>query len=276
MSAVKMWDRIFLAAAFAGLLLASAWTGWCRWAGGAASRGERATVSGDTYHPGEVPVGETKMSAWEIPPASHGRSEWACDLFTPPEISYDPQTRQFVIVPHRLENSVPVETFGLQLTEVGRAPFRLQLVGFMGNESNPLGLFENQETTELIVARAGSRVHALEVAILTFEIKYEQRQSPERMSFREKIAMARVRDERTGEEVALTDRERGYAGPLIVTLVTDASPADRHELRAGERLELDDVSYELEKAELVPPHAELIKRDADQAVLEKRILTVLR
>ncbi len=234
------------------------------------------TLSRDTYHPDELPMGEMKRSAWETPSSPTRRSEWTCDLFTPPEISYDPQTRQFVVVPPRLEKNVPAGTFGLQLAEVSRAPFRMQLVGFMGNESNALGLFENQETTELIVARAGSPVRSLEVTILAFEVKYEQRQSPDRMSFREKVAIARVRDERTGEEVALTDRERGYAGPLIVTLVTDTSPADRHELRAGERLELDDVSYELEKAELAPPRAELIKRDADQAVLEKRILTVLR
>ena len=154
--------------------------------------------------------------------------------------------------------------------------FRAQLVGYVGSEAHALGLFENRETTGLVLARSGTRVPGLAMTVLAVEVKYHMVEAEGRASLRERTVTARVRDDLTGEEIMLTDREPGYAGPLVVTVVPEGSREEHYELHPGESLEWEDVSYELEAAELTPPLAVLAKVDSDRVILEKRMLTLVR
>jgi len=273
---LKAWDKIILGVATGAMLLSGAW------AGRQASHLKRQTEKEvRAFSPGLYPAIEIRSarqgaSEWEKPSAQSQGGEWIYDVFTPPEIDYHPKLNKYSVAPPPTEEPARTGAFGLELAGVRRDLFRAQLVGYVGSEAHALGLFEDRETTGLVLARSGTRVPGLAMTVLAVEMKYRPVEAEGRASLQERTATARVRDDLTGEEVTLTDCEPGYAGPLVVTVVPEGSGEEHHELHPGESLEREGVSYELEGAELAPPRAVVAKVDSDRVILEKRILTLVR
>jgi hypothetical protein len=192
---------------------------------------------------------ERKTAIWPEPvPQARGR-EWIFDLFTPPEIFYAEDSRQFSVIPPRLAAVAAKpepDDFGLTLVGVRREPYRLQLVGFLGDEGNALGAFENILSTEHFLARSGHRVPALGLTIEDFAVKRLSTMSGPSDRSAGLTAVAVVRDDETGEHVSLTSDLRCEAGERVAILRSAGSDEQTVELREGETAEIGAVRYRVD------------------------------
>jgi hypothetical protein len=161
--------------------------------------------------PAESSDDAARIVRWPEPMPQPGGDAWLYDVFTPPEIFYRPATGEFTVTPLSASVQQRVENPGEKETEAPlRVPFRLQLVGYMGNEGNYVGTFENVLTTEHFLARGGYRVPSLGLTIVDFQVRLMDADQPDAAGVRVPVATAVVRDEQAGRDVILTDRERVF------------------------------------------------------------------
>jgi len=99
-------------------------------------------------------------------------------VFTPPEIYYDGRSREFSVTPPTTSEAAARD----DSRPAPAAPFRLQLVGFVGGEGSYRGMFENLATTEHFLARSGRALPELEVTIRDFQVQRVRRESPDGMA----------------------------------------------------------------------------------------------
>jgi hypothetical protein len=203
------YEKVLVAVALAALLLACAWTRqnaprlMSMTAGPLVQALPYAAVAGGTA--------ETENPDWDRPPAQKRGPDWVYEMFTPPEIYYDGRSREFSVTPPVTPG--PETETNPEPAVAPLEPFRLQLVGFVGGEGSYLGAFENVATTEHILARSGRTLPELAVTIRDFQVKRVRREPDDSMPTSELIATAVVRDERTGDDVVLTNLERAYVRP---------------------------------------------------------------
>jgi len=178
-------------------------------------RGKSAPIfPGEGYRPAVFKSVASPRRAWSAPISQARGAEWVYDVFTPPEIYYDPRSKEFTVTPPRAPAAELPDDDG-PAPAVRPTAFRLQLVGFVGGEGNYLGTFENLGTTEHILARGGRALPELGLTIRDFQVKSVRRESADSMAANELVATAVVRDERTGADVVLTNLERVYLRPGI-------------------------------------------------------------
>jgi hypothetical protein len=170
-------------------------------------------IAAARYVPAAPTPREAEPPGWNRPPSQQRGDEWVYEMFTPPEIFYDPRSREFSVKPPA---TLTPETETTPVPVIAPPePFRLQLVGFVGGEGSYLGTFENLTTTEYILARGGRALPDLGVTIRDFQVKRVRREPEDSMATSELMATAIVRDERTGEDVVLTNLERAYVRPRV-------------------------------------------------------------
>lgn len=270
-------DRLLLGGALAVALASAGWFGWQAWRPGGRAAAPAIRLSGASYTPSGRDAPEVKAVTWEAPAAQHRGAEWVYEVFTPPEIYYDPHTQAFSITPPALtaeteEKPPEPPPFGLELREVRRPLFRVQLVGFVGGEGSYRGLFENALTTETFLADGGRRLPGLDVTIDRFEVRRTPVALPDSMTTNRLVATAVLRDERSGETIVLTDRERCHTGTLIAIVAADPS-AEPREVREGETIELAGARYKIDKIQLAPPAIDVTKETSETPQTEVRTLT---
>lgn len=187
------------------------------------------------------------VGAWPALPASDHADSWRFDVFTPPQIYFDPATGRFsVSPPESVELSEePLQSpFGVSLLAVDRQPFRLQLVGYAGEVEAPWGIFANEVSGEGIVAQAGFRFADLGLALKQLEIKREDLIVPDSMPLREIVAVALVEDQREGKTVRLTSGYPAWTERPKATIRIESS-GEHRVVEAGNRLELGEAVVEI-------------------------------
>ncbi len=209
MSSVRHPERIWLVLSLVALLGAG---GWARCNPPRPLQTKAGPpIEAAPYLPTERVPRDVGAAGWNRPPSQQRGGEWVYEMFTPPEIFYDPRSREFSVKPPAM---LAPETEVIPAPVIAPpAPFRLQLVGFVGGEGSYLGTFENLATTEHILARSGRTLPDLGVTIRDFQVKRVRREPEDSMATSELMATAVVRDDRTGEDVVLTNLERAYARP---------------------------------------------------------------
>lgn len=209
--------------------------------------------------PGPVP------GRWPAPAAQSRGTLWSFGLFTPPEIHFDRTESSFLIIPPEVvpdaTTSTPVAEsagLGLKLHAVQREPYPLQLVGYIGDESDLLGTFANAVTGETLVLRAGARIAAPALSVERLELVRESEQRPESMSIRENKLRAELRENRTGRRVNLQQGVVAYTGRLqaVISTATDLSARAWHE---GETITAGENRFRIEKIRLAPPAVDVTK-----------------
>lgn len=223
------------AALMAGLTLAV-------WAALAQRRLERWRVplsdelAGAVYRTNQPVTSEEPTLTWAASPAQSQRADWGYDIFTPPEIYYDPQTAAFMATPTVATSedvSVLEESFGVELVAIKVNLFRLQIVGYVGGPGDYRGTFIDAESGETLVVPAGKTLPRLGVRIEAITVERLQTPTAEGAVLTEWVATAIVRDERRGETVVLNSREkRVVSAPQAV--LRDSATGEEVELRAGE------------------------------------------
>jgi hypothetical protein len=214
-----------------------------------------------------------KTRAWTAPaPQSRGR-EWLYDVFTPPEIFFNARTRQFTVrPPSSLVDEELEEAFGLDLIAVQPEPFRLQLIGYVGEEGNWRGMFENLLSREVLLAGAGHRLPNLALSIKNLEVRPHPIALAESMTTRQRVATAVVYDERAGHDVTITHRERHFTG-TVSAFVAAAGQAATREVRAGESFKLGDATFTVERVQLSPPAIEVTRQSPHRSQPDRRVIT---
>lgn len=237
-----------------------------------ARRAESHEPVSRAYAPLIEPAASPGDGPWMPPPAQSRGPDWIFDAFTPPEIFYHSPSGAFTLRPPVVvESDVTVEAFGLELVAVRPEPFRFQLIGHAGGDGDWRGLFENVLTGEVLLAAAGRRVPELDVAVVELDVRPRETPLAESMTTRQRIATARVRDERTGGELTLSERERRLSdSPSALVATQDA--ATIREVRAGDSFAIGDATYRIESVQLSPASIDVEKSTAHPQPSERRTL----
>ncbi len=198
---------------------------------------------------------------WEAP-VVNGDAEWGYDLFTPPEIFYDAALGRWSArriekrEGERIENLNTPAAAAFELVRTKVEPFRVQLVGFVETGEGEWGVFEDAETAGVVLAGAGKRLAELEVAIETLVVERAERVWPESMAVNVLVAKAKVRDERTGGTLWLTNVERAWVSDPVAVVKRIGGDEERV-VRVGDEIAGDDAAYRVIRIEQSPPAIEL-------------------
>lgn len=210
---------------------------------------------------------------WREPDPPSDDPTGVADLFTPPTLFRDARTGRLSTTPPQPAGLEPDHAgFGLELVAVWREPFRLQLVGYVGETGSHLGIFERTDTGAIRLARGGGPFDDLELQLLRFEVRREMDAAPGRTPLTGRVAVAEVLDRRTGEVVSLSSRRRRETGPLRGRVRVTAT-GETHDLAVGARLSAAGADYRLVALHESPPAAEVSRVVAGVAA-ESRHLTV--
>lgn len=222
------------------------------------------------------PVGLDPARLWAQPAPQRSGPNWIYEVFTSPYIYYNKVTRELDAVAPI--NIPPPKTFGLDLVAVMPGPFRLQLVGYKGQD----GLFRNLPGHDDVIARAGRVVTDLNLEIRDFQVKDLPLDEADPASPRRTVAVATVADTNTGETTRLTTMGITMGGPPIAMLKTSDAPGHRgvpltRGLVAGDTY-VDPASgdtFKIDKVTENPATVTIIKTSADGAVETPKLLNPL-
>lgn len=196
----------------------------------------------------------TASCRWTEPPAQKRGRGWIYDVFTPPSLCYEPRARMLSAIPATdAARMDPVDTpLDLELLEVRRGPFRLQLVGYAGRADDLRGIFANSNTGETLIARGGEHLAGQALTVKSLGLDCPGARTDRSAATGDLVATAIVADESTDEEVVLTNREKCLTGVPIGMFTSRKTPGFRRELREGESIALNGVNYCIERIDLQP------------------------
>lgn len=214
-----------------------------------------------------------KTETWAPPGAQNRGRDWVYDAFTPPEIFYNTRSKQFTVrPPSSLSDEDTTEAFGVELVAVRPEPFRLQLIGYVGDEGRWRGMFQNVMSGEVFLASAGFRIPNLALSIKALEVRPQPVAIPDSMTTRQRVAQALVRDEKAGRDITLTHRERLFTGTLFAFVAESGQSAAR-EVRSGDTFKIGEVTYRIDRIETTPPSIEITKESPTLLQPDRRVLT---
>lgn len=266
--------RTWLGGALALLIVSVAVCGVLSWRAERTVHGAAGEIalSGAPYEPAVADTVASHVGTWNPPPPQSRGREWVYDTFTPPEIFYHARAKQFTVRPPAGLGDETTEAFGVELVSVRPEPFRLQLIGYVGDEGKWRGTFENVATGEVFLGGAGRRVPELGLVIESLDVKPQPVALAESMTTWQRVATARVRDERAGREVLLTHRERQVTDSRFAVLAVAGETAAR-EVRAGDSFKVGPVTYRVDRIQLSPVAVEMTRESPDLAQPDRRTLT---
>ena len=230
-----------------------------------------ADLSGAPYVVSGLQLPETKVAPWPKPAAQSPGGGWLYEVFTPPVIYYNALAKSFAVTPPRnpADGGVP---FGLELLDVKFEPYRLQLVGYLGEPGDYLAAFVSADRPETLLARSGRRFEQLGLTLKSFDVKKVEVPHTDPWPVYDVAALAVLFDEKSGAEVVLDSRARKLTDtPLAVLRLTAAGAAPRT-LHEGDTFSDDTGTYRVERIQVDPPEVVVARQTPGLPVPETRIL----
>lgn len=214
--------------------------------------------------------------AWNPAENQSRGKDWVFDVFTPPVIYYDPNSREFAVTPPSVK---PVDTaesqwasFEIELLEVRLRPYKLQLVGYAGEPGSYLAYFENTETGAIVLLREGQEEPALGVRLTSFQEQQIEIKNEGDTPVVQNVGVARLADYASGQQVSLTNLETKMFSELEAKLLLLPAGAARF-VKVGSRLELENGDYLIEDLSAQPQEAIITKISKDGSRRFSRTLT---
>jgi hypothetical protein len=270
--AVTPRDKALLAGAAVLVAASAGFFGWLMQRGETAFAPVVAELSAQPYTAAVKEATVAKADAWSNPAAQSRGRDWIYDAFTPPEIFYNTRSKQFSVKPpSSLAEGEPEEAFGVELVSVRPEVFRLQLIGYAGNDGAWRGTFENFLSGEVFLANAGQRVPKLGLVVQSLDVRLQKIPVGDGGSSVQRVAVAVVRDERTGAETTLNHRERCFTGTVSAFVIAQGDRTPR-EVRAGDTFKLGEATYRIERVQANPPAVEITKESAALGQPDRRTL----
>ncbi|MDO8539543.1 MAG: hypothetical protein Q7S40_03820 [Opitutaceae bacterium] len=270
---VRSSDKVLIGIATVAVAASAAVFGSLAWRKSSAPPPAVAAVqlADARYVMGVTSPAPVKTDTWATPgPQSRGR-EWVFDAFTPPEIYYNARSKQFTVRPPSSLAEEEEEEFGIELVAVRPEPFRLQLIGYFGDEGRFLGTFENLLSGETFLAGPGRRMPNLAVSIKSLEVKPQPVAVGEGATSRQRVATAVVFDEKTKREVVLTHRERKFTGTVSAFIAAPGETTTR-EVRPGDTFKMGEATFQIDTVQLTPPAIDVIKESPNLSQPDRRTL----
>lgn len=178
---------------------------------------------------------------WQ-PGVNAGAAEWAFDVFTPPRISYNPETNQFEVTPPTRDPYGPRSQFDVELVDIRPELYRIQLKGYLGVTGDYLLTLNNREGTgaeAMKLGRKGQVLEDAEIEVLDFEVVSATQSGHE-------YAVATIRDLRTGEEIILRSDEDKVLDSHVVVLRSLGARPRTHEVKEGGTITVGQARYTVE------------------------------
>lgn len=265
-------EKLALGAALGCVLGGTTWA-WNRQTVIDALRREAGPVTLATapYPRAVWPAATLPPRAWSQSALPSGGAGWTYELFTPPIIYYHAATRSFTVKPPGAMSETTT-AFGLELLDVKRELYRLQLVGYVGAPGNYVAAFVSPELPETLLARTGRRFDELGLSLADFAVRKVNVSGDPAMPAYEFAAIATLRDERTGGDVTLDSRARKFTDAPLALLRLGAEPKPR-EVREGDVIEEESATYRIERIQLDPPEVVVAKQIVGLPFPETRVLT---
>lgn len=270
----RMIDTLLLAGAgllFAGLGL---WTllGGTR---GLVAPGLPKPGEGAAYLPAPLVNPATPAEVWRTPAAREGDGDWLFDVFTPPVIYYDLASRAFSVTPPDSgmgglrDAHAP---FGVELVEVRRTPYRIQLVGYAGSEGDYIATFDDLEAGSTFLARAGRTVESAGILLRSFNVEKVRDESGGGTAVQGTIASAQIRDLRQDRDVTLVQKVRLMNDEPAAVLRVTGDLARQVEAREGATITTADGAFVVGRVAFDPPAAEVTRLESSGKAMEVRRL----
>jgi hypothetical protein len=273
--AAKSQDKVFFGVAFFLLLASAGWMALQNSKLSSLRTSSEVTITPSAYVPAGIDAPSVSTKTWPSPVAQSSGPMWVYDVFTPPEIYYLESTKQFSVTlppPPPPPPPPPESRFGINLVGIKQDSFRLQLVGYTGGPGDYRGMFENALSGDTIIGRAGKTIPDLGLTIKSFDVKRNKIESPDSMVTYDTEATAIVVDDKTGEEISLTNKHRRIKGePFAILRAEGASATIEH--KAGAKFTIGDATYTLLTITAEPPSVEIRKEAPDLKEPETKTLT---
>jgi len=217
---------------------------------------------------------ETATEIWAAPTAAGG-DEWLFDVFTPPVIYYDVVNHAFSVTPpdtvagdaSGLENA-----FGIELVEVKRTPYRIQLVGYVGSEGDYIVTFEDLETGETFLARPGRTIEEHSVALRSFAVDKTRDESGGGTAVQDTRATAVIHDLRQNHDVTLVQKVRFMNVAALAVFRVTGELARHVEGRQGGTVATAEATYIIGMVSFDPPTVEVTREATVERGIEVRRL----
>ncbi len=104
-------------------------------------------------------------------PTPQGGANWIFDIFTPPVIYYDPETKTFTVTPPFPNAVASIDAYEIELIRIVLRPYRFQLVSYAGAAGNYLLTLEDLENGKDVFCAPGDRLVELGIRISDFQEK---------------------------------------------------------------------------------------------------------
>jgi hypothetical protein len=273
-------DKVFISIGGLALVLTSVWAFFQQSKISSLDTAASAPTGGSNYESNELKVELPPPQNWPKAVAQPAGENWIYNVFTPPKIYYNTQNKQFTVIPPELviEPTVsgnqtvvppPPPRPSLELVKVVQPVFRLQLVGYIGDEGNYRGTFSNELTGKTFFGTSGRKIPDLNLEIVTFEAKRQKVVIQGGSTLVEVIAYAIVKDTVTGKEYRLEHDKRLADGPLVATVkLVDGSDK---EVRTGDSVQSGESIYKVGAITLLPPSVVVTKSAAGEQAVDETL-----
>lgn len=219
---------------------------------------------------------EENRGIWMDPAVDAAAEEWVFDVFTPPVIFYNQETGRFSVTRPDLDSasagSAAAAPFGMSLVGVEPELYRLQIVGYAGYDGDELGIFQNEQTGEGFVARAGARFEDLGLEVRTLDVRREDLIVPDSMPLREIVGVAEVWDTQANRVVRLSSGGRRWTN-FPIAVVRNPVTGEEHRAQVGDRIAWANDQYEILTVRLEPAEVSVQKIN-DSGVTETQTLKI--
>jgi hypothetical protein len=238
-------------------------------------------MSGSAYEPSALSVASRESRSWASPSPQSAGEKWLYDVFTPPKIYYNVQTKKFVVEPPTfvaVDTSTDVVvvdapvTFGVELARTEQPLFRLQLVGYVGEGANARGTFEDQTTKQIIFGTTGKKLPALNLEIVRFSAERRRTQVAGETEIIDTVSSATVRDTVTGLETNLDVKNRTPEGPIHVVLKLENGT--ERSVGSGETITIGSYMYLIGAIDASVPSVVVTKSGGDLEAPETQTLLI--
>jgi hypothetical protein len=265
------WEQVVFAAAAAVAVAATSWAWsnrsqievWRRASAGAPPLSEN-------YVRVEFPSPRSVAPPWLPPGTQSGGAGWVYEVFTPPVIYYHAAAGAFAVRPVPRPDQTS-GAFGVELIEVRRELYKLQLVGYIGAPGDYLAAFVSPRVAETLLGRAGQRFEELGLTLAGVEVrKIDVSEDPARPAY-DVAAIATLHEVESGLVVELDSRVRKFTDTPLALLRLDAVSKPQ-EVRAGAELRVGDATYRVERIQLDPPEVVVARLLEGLPLPERRVL----
>lgn len=208
---------------------------------------------------------------WKSPVQQSRGENWVFDVFTPPVIYYDPQTRELAVTPASAARPDPGANdwavFNIELLEVRQRPYKLQLVGYAGSEGSYIAYFEASQSGALVYLTEGQEESNLGVRLISFEERRTETRNEDDTPVVQRVGVARLADFEIGKEVTLTNTEQMYFPDLEARVRLQPGGIERF-VNIGSSIETQSGDYVIQDLSADPQEAIITKisKDGDRRI----------